>query len=258
MEKPNVVILCGGKGTRLREETGTKPKPMVTIGDMPILWHIMKIYSHYGFNDFVLCLGYKGEVIKDFFLHRNDFSLNTRTGEKTIYEYKDKDMQDWNITFAETGENAMTGARIKKAERYVDTDSFFATYGDAVCDVDIGKLASFHKKQNTVATLTAVHPHSKWGLVKSGDNGMIEKFVEKPVLYDFVNGGFFAFQKKLFDYLDTTDNCILEANPFSKLVLDKQFSMYKHEGFWHSMDTYKDYLDLDKLWNSGKVPWKKW
>ncbi len=261
MEKPKVVILCGGKGTRLREETGTKPKPMVPIGGMPLVWHIMKIYSHYGFNDFVLCLGYKGEVIKDFFLSQdlmnNDFTLNL-SDRRNPSVHRDADSENWNITFAETGADAMTGARIKRIEKYIDGDSFLATYGDAVSDVNIRELVDFHGKQDTIATLTAVHPHSKWGLVKSGEDGQIQEFVEKPYLYDFVNGGFFVFKKSVFDYLDSADSCVLEAEPFSRLVQDKQFSMHKHEGFWHSMDTYKDYLDLDKIWQSGNVPWKKW
>lgn len=255
-----MVILCGGKGTRLREETEIKPKPMVRIGTMPILWHIMKIYSNYGFNDFVLCLGYKGHVIKDFFLSHelmnHDFTFNLKN--RNDVKPHNPEIENWNITFAETGLEAQTGTRIKRVEKYIDGDNFLATYGDAVADVDIRSMYDFHKKQNTAATLTAVHPHSKWGLVKSGDDGFIGEFVEKPFLYDYVNGGFFAFKKELFDYLDDSDDCILEAEPFSKLVGNKQFSMFKHEGFWHSMDTYKDYMDLNKIWDSGKIPWKTW
>ncbi len=260
LDKPKIVILCGGRGTRLREETDIKPKPMVRIGGMPILWHIMKTYSQYGFNDFVLCLGYKGSVIKQFFLSHelmnSDFSLNLKD-RNNVTSHNSK-MEDWNITLAETGLEAQTGTRIKKIEKYIDGDNFLATYGDAVANVDINSLHDFHKKQNTIATLTAVHPHSKWGLVKSGENGLIGEFVEKPFLYDYVNGGFFVFKKNFFDYLDDSDKCVMEGEPFSKLVKENQFSMFKHEGFWHSMDTYKDYTDLNKIWDSGSVPWKIW
>lgn len=258
-DSTKVVILCGGKGTRLREETEVRPKPMVTIGGMPILWHIMKIYSHYGFRDFILCLGYKGDVIRQFFLSHelmhNDFTLNLRNGNNVTHH---PDMEDWTITFADTMLETQTGARIKKIEKYVGEDVFLATYGDAVADVNIKNLLDFHRKQNSTATLTAVHPHSKWGLVQSGANGLVGEFVEKPFLYDYVNGGFFAFKKDFFDCLDDSDTCIMEAQPFTKLVEKNQFSMFKHEGFWHSMDTYKDYLDLNKIWDSGKIPWKIW
>jgi len=260
-QKTKVVILCGGEGTRLREETESKPKPMVAIGGMPILWHIMKIYSHYGFNDFVLCLGYKSEVIKQFFLMQelmqNDFTLNLKNRKNETVHGKNPS-EDWNITFAETGLKAQTGARIKKIEKYVQGDNFLATYGDAVSDVNITRLFDFHKKQDTVATLTAVHPHSKWGLVKSGEKNLIGEFVEKPFLFDYVSGGFFAFKNDVFDYIDNGDDCVLEAKPFSKLVGKNQFSMFKHEGFWHSMDTYKDYLDINRIWDSGNAKWKSW
>jgi len=260
-QKTKVVILCGGEGTRLREETETKPKPMVMIGGMPILWHIMKIYSHHGYNDFVLSLGYKSEVIKQFFLMHelmhNDFTINLKN-RKNDTVHKAGAEEDWTITFAETGLKAQTGARIKRIEKYVQEDDFMVTYGDAVSDVDIKKLFEFHRKQNTAATLTAVHPHSKWGLVKSGANGLISEFVEKPFLFDYVSGGFFAFKKDVFDYIGSEEDCVLEAKPFSRLVEKKQFSMFKHEGFWHSVDTYKDYLEINKIWDSGKAKWKTW
>lgn len=261
LSKPKVVILCGGEGTRLREETENKPKPMVSIGGMPILWHIMKAYSHFGYKEFVLCLGYKGDVIKQFFMQQemmaNDVTIKLRDRRSDTVHHA-KDTEDWSITFAETGLKAQTGARIKRIEKYIDGDEFLATYGDAVSDIDIQKLVDFHKKQNTKATLTAVHPHTRWGLVKSGENGKVEQFVEKPFLYDYVNGGFFAFKKDVFDYIGDEENAILEAEPFAKLVKDKQFSMFKHEGFWHSVDTYKDYLDLNKIWDSGNAKWKRW
>ncbi len=233
--QPKVVILCGGKGTRLREETADKPKPMVPIGPMPILVHIMKIYSRFGYNDFVLALGHKGEVIKEYFAENKH--------------------PEWSIIFADTGEEAQTGARIKRTEKYIDSDHFLATYGDAVSDVDISKLVEFHRRQGTIGTMTAVHPHSKWGLVKGGGNGLIEEFVEKPQLYDYVNGGFFVFSKKVFGYIDDSEGEVLEHRPFSRLVKAGQFSMYRHEGFWHAMDTYKDYLDLNSIYAKGEKKW---
>jgi len=240
LQRPTkVVILCGGKGTRLHEETEFRPKPLVPIGDVPILVHIMNSYSYHGYNDFVLCLGYKGELIAEFF-------SKSEINEK------------WNITFAYTGLETQTGARIKRIEKYIDSDFFLATYGDGISDVNISNLVDFHKKQNTIGVITAVHPHSKYGLMKEGENSIIEEFVEKPVLYDYINGGFFTFKKDVFDYLSEDEDCILEREPFTKLVSEKQLSMFKHEGFWHCMDTYKDYLDLNKMWDSGNVPWKKW
>ena len=260
-EETKVVILCGGEGTRLREETETKPKPMIQIGGMPILWHIMKGYANYGFKDFILCLGYKNEVIKQFFLTQetmqNDFTINLSDRRKDVV-YKSTKIEDWTITFADTGLKSQTGARIKKIEKYIKNDNFLATYGDAVSTVDIQASFKFHKKQDTVATLTTVHPHSKWGLVNGGSDGLVSKFVEKPFLYDYVSGGFFTFKKDIFDYVSDSEDCVLEAAPFTKLVTENQFSMFKHEGFWHSMDTYKDYLELNRIWDSGKAPWKKW
>jgi glucose-1-phosphate cytidylyltransferase len=256
-----VVILCGGEGTRLREETEYKPKPMVTIGGFPVLWHIMKAYSHYGYNEFVLCLGYKGDMIKQFFLTHelmhNDFTIRTRDRAKDIV-HKEKQLDDWAITFADTGLKSMTGSRIKRIEKYVDTDDFFLTYGDGLSSLNIPDELKFHRKMGTTATLTAVHPHSKLGLIKPGKNGLVETFVEKPVLYDYVNGGFYVFKKDIFDRLDTDESCVLETKPFEGLVREKQLSMYKHEGFWYAMDTYKDYLELNKMWDEGKRPWKIW
>ncbi len=256
-----VVILCGGQGTRLREETEFKPKPMVSIGNMPILWHIMKLYSKYGFNDFVLCLGYKSEVIKQYFMNQDflnhDVTVKLRGGKTTIHNHND--VEDWNITLAETGMDAMTGARVKKIEKYVDGDEFMLTYGDGISDLDISKLISFHHSQGTIGTLTSVNPPSRFGMVKKDDGGVVTEFVEKPVLYDeFVNGGFYVFKKTFFDYLDNKDSCVLEAKPLTDLVKKRQLSMYCHRGFWQCMDTYRDYLVLNKIWASGNVPWRVW
>jgi glucose-1-phosphate cytidylyltransferase len=261
MEDMKAVILCGGKGTRIREESEFKPKPMVRVGNLPILWHIMKNYSHFGVKDFVLCLGYKGEMIKNFFFNHewmnNDITirLGNRSEDKVHHS---SDWEDWKITFADTGQEAMTGARIKKVEKYLGEDNFFLTYGDGLSDVDIPSLLDFHNKQGTTGTLTAVHPHSNFGMVKEAGSGIIERFVEKPVLYDFVNGGFYCFKKEIFDYLHEGDSCTLETEPLNKLVGQGQLSMFKHEGFWHAMDTYKDYLSLNEMWGKGERPWKVW
>ncbi|MFQ5405845.1 MAG: glucose-1-phosphate cytidylyltransferase [Candidatus Micrarchaeia archaeon] len=255
-----VVILCGGQGTRLREETEFKPKPMVTIGSMPILYHIMKRYASYGFDEFVLCLGYKGEQIKDYFLNyqfmNNDFTMNLNQRKNEIV-HKNARADNWSITFADTGLNACTGARVKKIEKYLDgSEDFFVTYGDGLSDVNIDALLKFHKKQGTIATLTAAHPHSRWGRIRENEEGKIVEFVEKPVLFDYINGGFFVFKQALFDYLSEEDGCVLESEPFEKLVSAGQFSCYKHDGFWHAMDTFKDALELNRIWNSGNVPWQ--
>ncbi len=261
MEKPKVVILCGGEGTRLREETEYKPKPMVTVGGMPMLWHIMKIYSHFSYNDFVLCLGYKGEMIKQFFLSHelmnNDVTIKLDDRSRDLV-HRAKGAEDWSITFADTGLKANTGSRIKQIERYIGSDTFLTTYGDAVSDININDEIAFHKKHGQACTLAGVHPHSKFGLVKAGADGLISKFDEKPVLLDYVNGGFYVFQKEIFDYLETAESCVLETKPFSQLVSKKKMSMYKHDGFWHSMDTYKDFLELNSMWDQGIRPWKKW
>ncbi|MFH1471046.1 MAG: sugar phosphate nucleotidyltransferase [Candidatus Micrarchaeota archaeon] len=261
MKNEKVVILCGGEGTRLREETEFKPKPMVTVGGLPILWHIMKIYSHYGFKDFVLCLGYRGDVVKQFFINHelmhNDLTIDMKDRHKDIVHRKGDD-EDWTITFAETGLKAMTGARVKRIERYVDCDDFLLTYGDGLSDVDIKKLLDFHKKSRGIGTLTAVHPHSKWGMVRGDKEGKVTEFVEKPILYDYVNGGFYCFRKDFFDYLSSDEGCVMEGGPMGSLVGEKKLSMLKHEGFWFGMDTYKDYLDLNRMWDEGKTPWKVW
>ena len=261
MAKPKVVILCGGEGTRLKEETEFKPKPMVTIGGMPILWHILKGYSHYGFKDFVLCLGYKGDAIKQFFLSHemmhNDLTIRLNDRKSDIVHHSG-DEEDWTITFAETGLKALTGSRVKRIEKYIGTDEFLLTYGDGLSDVDIGKLLEFHRKQKTIGTLTGVHPHTRWGMMKQDKEGRLTSFTEKPVLYDYVNGGFYCFNKGVFDCLSEDESCVLETKPFERLVKDRQLSVYKHDGFWHSMDTYRDYLDLNKMWDEGKTPWKVW
>jgi len=261
MQKPKVVILCGGEGTRLREETEYKPKPMVTVGGFPILWHIMKTYAHFGFCEFVLCLGYKGDAIKQFFLTHemmhNDVTIRLDDRQHDVV-HREKGAEDWTITFADTGLKTMTGARLARVEKYIETDMFLATYGDAVSTINIADEIRFHQKSGAAATLAGVHPHSKFGLVSASAEGVVEKFVEKPVLYDYVNGGFYVFNREVFDYVSKDESCVLETKPFYNMVAKKKVGMYRHEGFWHSMDTYKDYLELNDMWDKGNRPWKIW
>ena len=230
------VILCGGLGMRLREETEFRPKPMVPIGGTPILLHIMNIYSHFGVNDFVLCLGYKGEMIKQFFTENKN---------------------DWNVTLADTGENTLTGGRIKRIQKYVPDDDFFLTYGDGVSNLDINALLALHKKENTIGTLTGVLVPSRWGVVKT-DNNLVSEFVEKPKLDEYISGGFFVFKKDIFDYLTEDEKCVLETEPLSTLARNRQLAIYRHNGFWYAMDTYRDMIELSKMWDAGKAPWKVW
>ncbi len=256
-----VVILCGGLGTRLKEETEYKPKPMVEVGGRPILWHIMKQYSSYGFNQFVLCLGYRGDVIKDYFynyeIRNNDFTLTL--GKDGIKTHNSHSETGWEITFAETGPYSMTGARIKKIEKYIDGDSFFLTYGDGVSSVDINKLLAFHKSHGKIATVTGVLPPSRFGELMT-DDIIVESFNEKPQVHSggFINGGYFVFNKSFFNHLSADENCILERQPLEDIVKAKELCIYKHEGFWQCMDTYRDFEYLNGLWRDGKAEWKVW
>ncbi len=256
-----VVLLCGGLGTRLKEETEYKPKPMVEVGGRPILWHIMKIYSSYGFNKFILCLGYRGDIIKDYFynyeIRNNDFTLTLGKGDLTIHNQHAE--TGWEITFAETGPNAMTGSRVKQVEKYVDDDIFMLTYGDGVSNVNIDKLLAFHKSHGKIATVTGVLPPSRFGELITNNN-VVESFNEKPQVHQggFINGGYFVFNKKFFDYLSPNQNCVLERQPLEGLVRDKQLCIYEHEGFWQCMDTYRDFEYLNVLWQEGKAEWKLW
>ncbi len=255
-----VVILCGGRGTRLREETEFKPKPLVSIGGMPILWHIMKHYSHYGHKEFILCLGYKGDMIKRFFLDyewmTNDFTINLKNRMEWITHFK-HDLEDWKITLAETGFDSKTAKRLKLVERFIDEDTFMLTYGDGVADVDINKLIEFHNKKGKIATITGLHPVSRFGVINATD-GIVNEFREKPVLKDLINGGYMVFDKKLFEHIDEKDNEMLVFKNLPELADKKELAIYKHQGFWHSMDTYRDYLRLNKMWDAGDRPWKIW
>jgi len=256
-----IVILCGGLGTRLREETEFKPKPMVAIGDKPILWHIMKIYAYYGFKDFVLCLGYKGEVIKEYFLSyeamNNDFTIQLGNQNRIQLHSKHSE-EEWNVTLADTGASAMTGSRIKRIEKYIDTENFMVTYGDGVADIDINKLFEFHSKHKKIATLTGVHSLSRYGeLLVEGDS--IKKFKEKPQFSTrYISGGFFVFRKQVFDYMADDDNCVLERNVLEQLASEGELKIFTHKGFWQCVDTYRDFKYLQEIWEKGHTPWIVW
>ena len=259
MEKIRTVIFCGGSGTRMREQTEYIPKPLVTVGDRPILWHIMKIYSHYGLNDYVLCLGYRGDMIREYFLNyewlTQDFTMNLRSRlEWTTHEQHK--IEDWTITFADTGQKTLTAGRLQKVEKFLKgSDTFMATYGDGVADVDVKKLLKFHKDNGKIATITGAHPSSKYGLLQTDPDKCIVSFQQKPKLGEYINIGFMVFEKKVFDYLEE-DKMIEDV--FVELAKEGEIVMYPHEGFFHSMDTFKDYEDLNELWAKGKTPWALW
>lgn len=245
---------------RLREETVYKPKPMVDIGDKPILWHIMNIYAHHGFNKFVLCLGYKGEYIKEYFsnyrMMNNDFKVVL--GQRKRIEILSNKDEDFEVILSDTGQDSMTGARVSRIRKYIDEDNFMLTYGDGVGNIDIKKLVEFHKSHGKIGTLTGVTFLSRFGeLAVEGDR--VTGFYEKPDhCDDFINGGFFIFKREFFDYLDDDKNLVLEKKPLENLAKDGQLMVYKHCGFWHAMDTMRDKNALDNLWNEGKAPWKIW
>ncbi|OGW38445.1 MAG: glucose-1-phosphate cytidylyltransferase [Nitrospirae bacterium RBG_13_39_12] len=256
-----VVILAGGFGTRLREQTEFIPKPMVPIGTRPILWHIMKIYSFYGYKRFIICLGYKGEIIKEYFLNyrarNSDFTINLGKHEN-IHIHNLHSEDNWEVTLADTGLKAMTGARIKKVEKYIDNDRFLLTYGDGVANIDIKGLMDFHLSHGKLATVTGVRPPSRFGeLITEGDR--VIEFGEKPQAgSSMINGGFFVFNKGVFSYLSEDDQCILEREPLEKLAKDGELMVCKHTGFWQCMDTLRDMNLLNEYWERGNVPWKIW
>lgn len=253
------VLLAGGLGTRLSEETSLRPKPMVEIGGMPILWHIMKIYAHYGYKEFAVALGYKGDVIKEFFmnykLHKSDMIVKLKSGE---IKFENDSSEDWTIGLHETGANSMTGGRLFSLKKlFKPGETFMLTYGDGVSDVNIEDLVRFHKKHGKIATLTAVRPPARFGSIIMQENGLINEFKEKPQVGEgWINGGYFVFDYKIFDYL-TDVNTILEREPLEKLSRDNQLVAYRHEGFWHCMDTIRDKDNLNEIWATGSAPWKK-
>lgn len=258
------VILCGGMGTRLRQETELRPKPMVEIGQRPIVWHIMKSYAHHGISDFVLCLGYKGSQIKDYFLNYEamncDFSLrlgDTSSIEVHRAEGRGHDEADWSVTLADTGQHAMTGARVKRVKRYVGNERFMLTYGDGVSDVDIRALLAFHESHGKVGTLTGVAPPGRFGELALDDK-RVRTFKEKPKGGALINGGYFVFEPEFFDYLSDDEGCVLERGPLEKLAENGELMVHEHDGFWQCMDTYRDLKLLRDLDENGKAPWKKW
>lgn len=254
------VVLCGGQGTRLREETEFRPKALVNVGNRPILWHIMKIYAHYGVRDFVLCLGYRGEMIKSYFLNyeamNNDFTICL--GGNNRFEFHGvHPEQGYAVTLADTGLEAMTGGRIKRIQKYIDEDVFMVTYGDGVADIDVAKLLEFHRGHGRLATLTAVRPASRFGVLTIDDASEITEFTEKPKLSGWISAGFFVFHRRLFDYLGG-DDCVLEREPLERLATDGQLMAYRHTGFFFAMDTYREYQTLNDMWRQGAAPWKVW
>jgi len=254
-----VVLLAGGYGTRLSEETEIKPKPMVEIGGKPILWHIMKIYSSYGFNDFIICLGYRGYAIKEYFanyfLHMADVTFDVGKNEMMVHN---KHVEPWKVTLVDTGHKTMTGGRIKRVMGYTGMNTFMATYGDGVSNVDIGMLLQHHQASGRIATLTAVKPTGRFGSVDIGERDLIRSFVEKPQdSRTWINGGFFVFESEIFNHIEG-DECSLEKQTLALLANKGQLISFKHEGFWKPMDTLRDKHELIELWTSGRAPWKNW
>ena len=257
-----VIILCGGQGTRLREETEFRPKPLVTVGERPILWHIMKTYSHAGLREFVLCLGYRGNMIKEYFLNyeamNNDFTICLGRGNSIEY-HDEHTEQDFRVSLAETGPETMTGGRLKRVRRYVEDDTFLMTYGDGLSDIDIRALLAFHHSHGKIGTVSTVRPTSRFGILDLEENGQVSRFAEKPQASGWASAGYFVFNRKIFDYLEgESDDCVLERRPLERLAADGQLMAYRHEGFFFAMDTFREYQYLNELWNTGKAPWKVW
>jgi glucose-1-phosphate cytidylyltransferase len=253
------VILAGGLGTRLREETEFRPKPMVEIGGYPIIWHLMKNLSCHNISEFILCLGYKGEIIRNYFRNYrsnvNDITISLQNNNTSEVNENYRG-EPWTITMVNTGELTMTGGRIYKVRDYIKEDFFLCTYGDGLSNVEIDELVNFHKSHGKIATVTAVKPITRFGILEVADRGQVKSFAEKPVSKDLINGGFFIFSRKIFNYLD--DQCVLEAEPLQRLTSEGNLMAYTHNGYWQPMDTYREASDLNALWNSGLAPWKNW
>jgi glucose-1-phosphate cytidylyltransferase len=255
-----VVILAGGFGTRISEESHLKPKPMIEIGSRPILWHIMKIYSSYGFNDFVICLGYKGYCLKEYFahyfLHESDLTFDFRNGNKRVIHHHSA--EPWTVTLVDTGLETMTGGRVKRIREYVGNETFMLTYGDGVCDVNVNSLVSFHKEHGKVATLTSTQPSGRFGALGLTDSYQVSSFQEKPKGDgSWVNAGFFVLEPEIFDYIEG-DSTVLELGPLETLARKGELFAYKHNGFWQPMDTVRDKALLEEYWSKGNAPWKRW
>lgn len=258
-----VVILCGGQGTRIRAVAEDRPKPMVDVGGRPILWHIMKYYHSFGVRRFVLALGHQGDKIVDYFanyhLRHHDFTMNTRDSAARLFHDHDGEasVENWEITMAHTGEETMTGGRIKRVARHLNGETFFATYGDGVSNVNLRELMAFHREHGRAATLTGVHQPTTFGIVEANASGLVQTFREKPVLTGYINGGFFIFNRAILEEIEG-DETVLEDRPFRSLIQKGQLSMFRHDGFWQCMDHFKDYTTLNKMWASGRAPWKVW
>jgi len=255
-----VLILAGGMGTRLSEETNIIPKPMVEIDGKPILWHIMKIYSSHGYNDFIILLGYKGYVIKEYFanyfLHKSDVTFNMKENKMTIHE---DHCEPWNVTLIDTGLHTMTGGRVKRAQKYVGDEPFMLTYGDGVSDIDIGKLVEFHKAHGKTATMTSVQPDGRFGALVFNEDGEVTSFAEKPKGDgSWINAGFFVCESKVFDYITEGDTTIFERSPLENLAKDGELYTYHHNGFWKCMDTLRDKQQLQAMCDEGNAPWISW
>jgi glucose-1-phosphate cytidylyltransferase len=254
-----VVILAGGMGTRISEETAVRPKPMVEIGGKPILWHIMKVYSYFGYNDFVICLGYKGYIIKEYFsnyfLHMSDVTFDMEHNRMEVHQ---KYVEPWRVTLVDTGADSNTGGRVKRVARYIGTETFMLTYGDGVADINIGALVKYHQAHGRLATVTSTQPSGRFGAIICDAANRVTSFQEKPAGDgSWINGGFFVFEPEIFDRI-TGDDTVLEREPLEGLARDGQLVAYRHIGFWQPMDTLRDKLHLEELWAKGKAPWKVW
>ena len=254
------VILAGGFGTRLSEETGLKPKPMIEIGGKPIIWHIMKTYSHYGVNEFVILLGYKGYYIKEYFinyfLHQSDVTIDMSSGDMEVHN---NSSESWKVTLLDTGLNAMTGARIKKAKKYIGNETFMLTYGDGVANIDIQATLDFHNEHGGLMTMTAAQLEGRFGALNIDNDNQVSEFKEKPKGDgNWINAGFFVCEPRVFDYIGSDENVTFEQEPLQKLAKDGEIFTYKHNGFWKPMDSLKDKNDLTKMWDTNQAPWKTW
>lgn len=255
-----VLLLAGGFGTRLSEETDIRPKPMVEIGGKPLLWHIMKIYSRYGHNDFIIMLGYKGYYIKEYFanyfLHQSDVTIDLSTNKMEVHN---NSSEPWRITLLDTGIDTMTGGRIKRAQNYVGDETFMLTYGDGLSDIDLDALLTFHRTHGKAITMTSVQPDGRFGTFDADENGKVKEFLEKPRGDgSWINGGYFVCEPRVFDYLSQGDHLVFEQEPLQTLARDGEMHTYRHEGFWKCMDTLRDKTELNAMWKSGKPHWKTW
>jgi len=254
----STILLAGGLGTRLREETEYRPKPMVEIGGKPIIWHIMMNFAHFKCSKFVIATGYRGEVIKDYFLNfrtrSQDFTVALDSGEIDLH-WREPPVIDWSVTVSDTGRHTMTGGRVKRAAQYTE-GRFMVTYGDGLADVNIEDLLAFHASHGRLATVTTTRPITRFGVLDLGPKGLVERFREKPQADGYVNAGFFVFEPKVLDYLD--DDCILEQEPLARLAADRQLMAYEHHGFWQPMDTFREFQMLNEMWDAGEAPWRLW